>query len=195
MTNWNSKSPKSLTPRLTTVIIPANYCILSIGQGMRALMKKLPGSLLLSSDMLLNLLQISTLHIQPSLVPFQVFDLGALQFLKSYLKFSHFTNQPNSYYNLYYSLIVESSSSSLAPKPLSKLWAIIFRYPFFSLRSFLIPTKAEETSCFQPPVPLPSYSASDSTSTQPFFLGFPFSTGSSRFRLETRPLETVQMIF
>jgi len=57
---------------------------LSVGQIMRALMKKLPGSLLPNSDMLPNLLQISTLHIQPSLVLFQVFDLSALQFLKSY---------------------------------------------------------------------------------------------------------------
>src|SRR5882724_8147162 len=77
--NRNSKSPKSSTPRLTTDIVPANYCILSIGQVMRALTKKLPGSLLP------NLLWISTLHIQPSLVLCQVFDLGALHFnLKSY---------------------------------------------------------------------------------------------------------------
>src|SRR5882724_278709 len=78
------ESPKSSTPRLTTDVVPASYCILSVGQGMRAPMKKLPGSSLPNSDMLLNLLQISTLHIQPSLVLFQVFDLGALQFLKSY---------------------------------------------------------------------------------------------------------------
>src|SRR5882724_10338540 len=68
--NRNSKSPKSSTPRLTADIVPASYCILSVGQGMRALTKKLPGSSLLSSDMLRNLLWISTLHIQPSLVPF-----------------------------------------------------------------------------------------------------------------------------
>src|SRR5882724_3836785 len=79
MMNQNLKSLKSSTPRLTTDIVPASYCILSIGQVMRALMKKLPGSSLPSSDMLLNLLQISTLHIQPSLVPFQVFDLGTFQ--------------------------------------------------------------------------------------------------------------------
>src|SRR5882724_7110964 len=73
MMNWNSKSPKSSTSRLTTDVVPASYCILSIGQGMRALMRKLPGSLLPSSDMLPNLLQIYTLHIQPSLVLFQAF--------------------------------------------------------------------------------------------------------------------------
>jgi len=39
------KSPKSSTPRLTTIIMPASYGILSIGQVMRALAKKLPGSL------------------------------------------------------------------------------------------------------------------------------------------------------
>src|SRR5882724_11439734 len=99
MMNWNSKSPKSSTPRLTTDVMPASYCILSVGQGMRALMKKLPGSLLPNSDMLPNWLQISTLHIQPSLVLCQVFDLGAFYFnLKSYLKFSHFSSQSNSIY-------------------------------------------------------------------------------------------------
>ena len=77
--NQNSKSPKYCTQILTTVIAPANYCILSVGQGMRALTKKLPGYLLLISDMLLNLLlHISTLHVQPSLALFQVFDSGTL---------------------------------------------------------------------------------------------------------------------
>src|SRR5882724_11017421 len=94
MMNRNLKLPKSSIPRLTTDVMPASYCILSVRQAMRALMKKLPGSSLPSLDMLLNLLQISTLHIQPSLVLFQVFDLGTLQFLKSYLKFSLFTSQP-----------------------------------------------------------------------------------------------------
>src|SRR5882724_2691623 len=85
MMNWNSKSQKSSTPRLTTDVMPASYCILSVGQGMRALMKKLPGSSLLNSDMLPNSLWISTLPIQPSLVPCQAFDLGAFHFnLKSY---------------------------------------------------------------------------------------------------------------
>src|SRR5882724_6144064 len=82
---------KSSTPRLTTNVVPASHCILSIEQGMRALMKKLPGSSLLSLDMLLNLSWVSTLHIQPSLVLFQVFDSGAFHFnLKSYLKFHPF---------------------------------------------------------------------------------------------------------
>jgi len=82
--NRNSKSPKSSTPRLTTDVAPANYCILSVGQVMRALTKKLPGSSLLNSDMLPNSLRISTLPIQPSLVLCQVFDLGAFYFnLKS----------------------------------------------------------------------------------------------------------------
>src|SRR5882724_3299057 len=83
--NWNSKSPKSSTPRLTTDIMPASYCILSVGQGMRAPTKKLPGSSLLNLDMLLNSLQISTLPIQPSLILCQAFDLGTFHFsLKSY---------------------------------------------------------------------------------------------------------------
>src|SRR5882724_8822129 len=171
MTNRNSKSPKSLIPRLTTDIVPASYCILSVGQGMRALMRKLPGSSLLNSDMLPNLLQISTLHIQPSLVLFQVFDLGTFYFnLKSYLKFSYFFKSIH-FYLLFYFLIVESpSSSSPAPKPPSKLWAILFRYPFCSLRSSQIPTKAKETSCLQPqfflpPNPLQSDSTSDSSTS------------------------------
>src|SRR5882724_2837409 len=198
MMNWNSKSPKTLIPRLTTDIVPASYCILSIGQGMRALMKKFPGSLLLSWEMLLNLLQISTLHIQPSLVLFQVFDSGTLHFnLKSYLNFSHFLQvKPILITNLYYSLIVESSSSSPAPKPPSKLWAILFRYPFCSLRSSWIPTKVEETSCFHPPVQLLSDCVSDPTSTQLFFLGLnPSPDQSHCFHLETQIPPTVQTIF
>src|SRR5882724_9687374 len=85
MMNQNLKSPKSSTPRLTTIIVPASYCILSIGQGIRALTEKLPGSSLPNSDMLLNLLQISTLHIHPSLVLLQVIESGTFHFLlKSY---------------------------------------------------------------------------------------------------------------
>src|SRR5882724_732324 len=85
MMDWNLKSPKSSTPRLTTDIVPASYCILSIGQVMRALTKKLPGSLLPNSDMLPNSLWISTLPIQPNLVHCEIFDLGAFHFkLKSY---------------------------------------------------------------------------------------------------------------
>src|SRR5882724_8055021 len=101
MINQNSKSLQSLTPRLTTDIMPASYCILSVGQGMRALTKKLPGSLLPSLDMLPNLLQISTLHIQPSLVLFQVFDSGTLHFnFEVLLKFSIFLQvKSNSYHN------------------------------------------------------------------------------------------------
>src|SRR5882724_13139625 len=86
------------------------------------------------------------------------------------LKFSH-SFKSIQLYLLFYSLIVESWSSTPAPKPPSKPWAILFRYPFCSLRSPLIPTKVEETSCLQPPVPLLSDSASDPTSTQLFFFG------------------------
>src|SRR5882724_6128547 len=79
MTNPNSKSRKYSTPRMTTAVVPANYCILSIGQGMRVLMKKLLGYLLLNSDMLLNWSQISTLHTQPNLALCQVFPNSDLQ--------------------------------------------------------------------------------------------------------------------
>src|SRR5882724_3801189 len=44
-TNPNSKSQKYLTQKLTTAVISANYCILSVGQGIRVLMKKLGYSL------------------------------------------------------------------------------------------------------------------------------------------------------
>src|SRR5882724_7319691 len=89
--NRNSKSPKSSTPKLTTDIVPASYCILSDGQVMRALTKKLPGSSLLNSDMLPNSLWISTLPIQPSLVHCQAFDLGTFYFnIEVLLKFSHY---------------------------------------------------------------------------------------------------------
>src|SRR5882724_5271419 len=84
--NQNLKSPKSLTPRLTTDIVPASYCILSIGWGMRAPTKKLPGSSLPNSDMLPNSLQISTLPIQPSLVHCQIFDLGTFYFNLNFIE-------------------------------------------------------------------------------------------------------------
>ena len=116
--------------------------------------------------------------------------------MKSYLK-CFILLQVNHFYLLLYSFIVESSSSSLAPKPPSKLWATLLKYQFCSLRSSWIPTNAEETSCLHPPVPLPSDSASDSTSTQLFFFGHDPSPPdwSRHFQLETRILETVQTIF
>src|SRR5882724_11512921 len=92
------------------------------------------------------------------------------------LKFSH-SFKSIQLYLLFYSLIVESWSSTPAPKPPSKPWAILLRNPFFSLRSSLIPTKAEKTSCFQPLVPLPSDSASYPTSTWLFFFGRDPSAG------------------
>src|SRR5882724_6348568 len=193
--NWNSKSPKSSTPRLTTDIMPASYCILSIVQGMRALTKKLPGSSLPNSDMLPNSLWISTLPIQPSLVLRQVFDLGAFHFnLKSYWSFFTLLYiKSRNFYLLFYSLIVESSASSLpVPKPPSEPWAILLNSPFCSLRSPWISTRVEEISCLQslsllPPSPLHSDSTSDSTSTQIFFRGRnpPTSDLSHHFWFET----------
>src|SRR5882724_6286365 len=105
MMNRNSKSPKSSTPRLTTDVVPASYCILSIGQVTRALTKKLLGSSLPNVDMLPNLLRISTLPIQPSLVHCQIFDLGAFHFkFEVLLKFFP-TLQVKHFYLLFYSLI------------------------------------------------------------------------------------------
>src|SRR5882724_8177110 len=135
MMNQNLKSLKSLTPRLTTDVVPASYCILSVGQGMRALMKKLPGSSLPNLDMFPKSLWISTLHIQPSLVLCQVFDLGAFHFnLKSYFKFTLLQVKKILFTILL--LIVESSTSpSPAPKFPSKPWEILLRSPFCSLNS------------------------------------------------------------
>src|SRR5882724_6514513 len=62
MMHQNLKFLKSLTPKLTITIMPASYCILSIGKGMRALMRKHPGYSLPNSDMLLNLLWTCTQH-------------------------------------------------------------------------------------------------------------------------------------
>src|SRR5882724_3964824 len=56
MTNKNLKSPKSSTPRLTTDIMPANYCISSVGQGMRQTPPHLPGKIeSITCDLILNL--------------------------------------------------------------------------------------------------------------------------------------------
>src|SRR5882724_3821389 len=96
MMNWNSNFMKSSTPRLTTVIMPACYCILSIGQGMRALTKKISGYLLPNSDMLQNLLWTSTLHTWPSMTLCQVFNSQLLYFwCSSFLGITLFYVQVN----------------------------------------------------------------------------------------------------
>src|SRR5882724_2134142 len=88
--NWNSKFPKYSTQRLTTAVVPENYYILSVGQVMRVLTRKLLGYLLPNSDTLPDLSQTFTLHMQPNLVLCQVFldsDLqpsGVLHFLGSH---------------------------------------------------------------------------------------------------------------
>src|SRR5882724_5178597 len=84
MMNHNLKSSKSLTQRLTTIVVPASFCLLSVGQVTRALTKKLPGYLLPNLDMLPNLLQTSTQPTQPSLALCQVSSpqtSGVLHFL------------------------------------------------------------------------------------------------------------------
>src|SRR5882724_7611089 len=77
--NLNSKSQKYSTPRLTITIVPVNYCISSIGQGMKVLTKKLHGYSLPNLDTLPNFLRISTLHTQPNLALYQVFPKSDLQ--------------------------------------------------------------------------------------------------------------------
>ena len=88
--------PKSLTPILTTIVVPAGYGILSIGQVMRALMKKIAGYSLLNSDMLPNSSWTPTLCTQPSLALFQVFFK------------SHFSVEVHTFYDLKKSLIIST---------------------------------------------------------------------------------------
>src|SRR5882672_7554974 len=71
-TNLNSKSPKSSIPRLTTDIA-ASFNTLSDGQATKALTKKPLGSMPMSSEMLLNLLWISTWPIHPNQARTQIF--------------------------------------------------------------------------------------------------------------------------
>src|SRR5882724_10531167 len=85
-TNLNSRFPTSLTPRLTTNIA-ANFNTLSDGWATKALMKKPLGSMLMNSEMLLNLLQIFTWPTHPSQALSQIFEVQTTSLL---LKFSHF---------------------------------------------------------------------------------------------------------
>jgi len=75
---WNLRNPwlQDWQPMLCL----ASYCILSVGQGMRGTDKET--SWILASELghASKPLQISTLHIQPSLILCQVFDLGAFHF-------------------------------------------------------------------------------------------------------------------
>src|SRR5882724_204868 len=129
--------------------MPANYCILSIGQVMRAPTKKLPGSLLPNSDMLLNSLWISTLHIQPSLVLFQLFDPGTFHFnLKSYLKF-HTFYKSNQFSLLFYSL-------SGIPIPFTSLPALDFLFQVTILLLEELPDLHQGRGNFLFPPPSPS---------------------------------------
>ena len=48
------KISEILDSKIDNCIVPANYCILSVGQGMRVLTKKPLGYSLPNSDMLLN---------------------------------------------------------------------------------------------------------------------------------------------
>src|SRR5467141_1021717 len=82
-TNPNSKSPKSLIPRLITNIV-ASFNILSDGQVMKALTKKPLGSMPMSSEMLLNLLRISTWPIHPNQACSQIFEVQVTSLLSKF---------------------------------------------------------------------------------------------------------------
>src|SRR5882672_9519901 len=82
-TNPNSKSQKSLIPRLTTNIA-ASFNILSDGQAMKALTKKPLGSMPLSSGMPPNLLQISTWPIHPNQARTQIFEVQVTSLLPNF---------------------------------------------------------------------------------------------------------------
>src|SRR5882672_12430503 len=71
--NLNLKFPKSLIPKSTIDVVPADYSTLSIGQVTRALTKRLPGSSLPNSVTPQNLFLISTRCTQPNLALCQVF--------------------------------------------------------------------------------------------------------------------------
>src|SRR5467141_2260885 len=112
-TNPNSKSLKSLIPRLTTDVA-ASFNILSDGQATKALTKKPLGSMPMSSEMPLNSLRISTWPIHPSQARTQIFEVQVTSLLS---KFSHLITISTS---AYYSLRVESSTAT-STKPASNL--------------------------------------------------------------------------
>src|SRR5882672_8989154 len=82
-TNPNLKSPTSLIPRLTTDVI-ASFNILSDGQVTKALTKKPLGSMPMSSEMLPNLLWISTWPIHPNQALTQIFEVQVTSLLSKF---------------------------------------------------------------------------------------------------------------
>src|SRR5882724_10183512 len=84
-TNPNSRFPTSLMPRLTTNVT-ANFNTLSDGWATKALTKKPLGSMLMNSEMLLNLLWTFTWPTHPSQALSQIFEVQTTSLL---LKFSH----------------------------------------------------------------------------------------------------------
>src|SRR5882724_2585379 len=214
-TNPNSRFPTSLTPRLTTDIT-ANFNTLSYGQATKALTKKPLGSTPLNLEMLPNLLQIFTWPILPSQALSQIFEVQnyfiIIEVFTLYYKFN----------KSYYSFRVESTS--LFTNPASNLFTMHSNRAFCcSIRAFLLSllsfnstnrslvwSRVDFTpissSCCQSsplkiegplgPVPLPSVSASDSSTRTLFSPHFPFPADPLVFRLQTRtPPKTVQMTF
>src|SRR5882724_9471005 len=129
-TNLNFKFPTSLMPRLTTDVA-ADFNILSDGWATKALMKKPLGSMPMSSEMLLNLLQTFTWPTHPSWALSQIIEVQTTSLL---LKFSHFITSST---KSYYSFRVESTS--VFTNPTSNLFTIHSNKRFCcSIRAFLL---------------------------------------------------------
>src|SRR5882724_3036771 len=210
-TNPNSRFPTSLTPRLTTDIT-ANFNTLSYGQATKALTKKPLGSTPLNLEMLPNLLQIFTWPILPSQALSQIFEVQNYFIIIEVFTLHYKFNKS------YYSFRVESTS--LFTNPASNIFTMHSNRAFccsigaflLSLLSFnstnksLVRSRVSfipiSSSCCQSsplklegplgPAPLPSVSASDSSTHTLFSPHFLFPVDPLVFRLQTRtPLETV----
>src|SRR5882672_2595103 len=121
--------------------MPANYSILSVGQVMRALMKRLPGSSLPNSVTPRNLFPISTRRTWPNLALCQVF-LKTLNF-QCFLFFKDLT------YNFYVQVkfgIISTAGSFLHPAlPLPKYFPVFLPDP----SPFLYPCPQRPTSSYR----------------------------------------------
>jgi len=151
MTNQNFKSPKSSTPRLATDIVPASIVSCPLDRVWGHWRRNfLDPHLQLGHASIL----VADFH---SAYPAKPGPISSL-WLKAYFSFevlievfTHFTSQPVLFTILLsHSRIILILTSSQTP-----IWKILFRYPFCSLKSSLIPTKAGGDSLSPSPCPTP----------------------------------------